>query len=118
MKDVAHATCENVGITFTPTSPDAQATADECNAAMAKYLQPFAAPTGRCLKCDRPLGGLLGSCRWGLAWGEMVCVCGYPARAYHKPVDEDGKALFSNVLTCILQYHPDQLIIKSEPDEQ
>ncbi len=90
-------------------------------AAINKYLSVFAKPVRRnggaefvvgsheCLKCGKPLSGLLGTFQWGLVNGEGSCSeCGWPARAYHEPADDEGK-IFDRILEIVLQYHPDNV---------
>ena len=101
-------------------SPDLPA---EVLAAIAAYLEPFAAPqwpngkppesadflgldSPRCLKCGTPQGGIFGAFSWGIAHGEGACSCGWPARAYHSITDSQGEIVYFNV---VLQYHPDHV---------
>ena len=80
------------------------------------YFEPFAQPpleerdigmirSHNCLNCGEPqLGLLFGRFQWGLVHGEGICgECGWPARLYHNPKDDEGE-LFS--LSLLLQYHP------------
>lgn len=78
---------------------------------LTEYLKPFAAPIypdgvppaeddfaglrgPQCLKCKKPLSGLLGTFQWGIAHGEGRCAnCGWPARAYHYIKLSDGTEL-------------------------
>lgn len=88
--------------------------------ALRRYFRRFAVPatkdaanmiTGglKCLKCSSPLDGYLGTFRWGLAHGEGACsMCGWPARAHHRPRGEDGEEVLS-LTNIILQYHPDEV---------
>lgn len=117
MSTVAHASCEAIGLSFNPKTPEDAAVATEMTKVVDEYLFSFAVPTGRCVRCQRHLGGLLGSLRWGLVHGEMVCECGYPARAYHNPKDADDKPVFSRSMELVLQYHPSIVDIPKKEDE-
>jgi hypothetical protein len=75
------------------------------------YLSRFALPSDitairpqyPCLKCGSPYGGF----RWGLQHGCGSCsTCGWPARAYHFVIDENGD---ERRLVIVLQYHPDEV---------
>jgi hypothetical protein len=77
------------------------------------FVQPSTEKQLTCVGCGQPLTGFLqGTFQWGIANGEGFCyVCGYPARAYHRNV---GPVEFFNF---ILQYHPDELSVAKEEEE-
>lgn len=75
----------------------------------------FLPPAGGCVNCGAELGGMFGSFSWGLAWGEGSCSCGYPGRAHHTVKLPDGT---EDVLTAIMQYHPDELKVSEDPSDE
>lgn len=105
-------------------APDTSA---ELVAALDSYFAPFAQPAGEvdeydgkwrvveghpCLKCDKPLSGLVsfllgGGFTWGIAHGEGHCsACHWPARAHHFIKMADGSDA-ATIRNFVLQYHPD-----------
>lgn len=75
------------------------------------YLNRFAMPRdvkdvrpqNPCLKCDSLYAGF----HWGIQHGCGSCSkCGWPARAYHFVMDENG---IERRLVIVLQYHPDEV---------
>ena len=113
-------TAADAGITITPQLPDAESEAAELTGVLDSYFELFARPVRteggvlagglQCLKCGRPLNGLLGTFRWGIVNGEGACAnCGWPARAFHAPKDGSGE-IFDSRLEIILQYHPDDVV--------
>lgn len=108
VKDVAACTMADIGMKI--TGEDAQPLIDTLN----EYLSEFAKPSedGKCLNCERKLGGMFGTFQWGIANGEGNCSeCGWPARALHRPKDSEGM-IFDQALQVILQYHPDSVMKK------
>jgi len=117
---VSHCTVDDL---MSISGKDAQPVIDAIN----EYLQAFAKPIrcegdglimGRfsCLKCGKRLTGACGTFTWGLVHGEGHCSeCGWPARAYHRPTDDEGE-IFVGPLDFILQYHPDAL--QPRPQEE
>lgn len=97
-------------------------------AAINRYLEAFAKPIRKegggflvggleCLSCGRALNGALGTFEWGIASGEGTCSnCNWPARAHHRPKDEDGDMIFDRALEIILQYHPNHVTTTKEDD--
>ncbi len=79
--------------------------------ALDEYLRIFTMPVeGKCIRCERTLGGLLGGFTWGIAHGEGTCgECGWPARAYHEPKEGPVESF-----RLILPYHPDELVEKGK----
>jgi hypothetical protein len=68
----------------------------------------FPCPEFRCVGCGRPLTGIFGYFRWGLANGEGYCSeCGWPARGAHDVTVEGGG---EETATIVLQYMPDELV--------
>lgn len=65
-----------------------------------------------CPGCNKPLTGMMAMVlgygfRWGIQWGEGNCSsCGWPARAHHRILDEDGEEVLS-ISNVVLPYHPD-----------
>jgi hypothetical protein len=106
-QEVKHCTIDDIGIKI--TGEGAHELIDPIN----KYLNEFASTDGKCPKCGAKLGGLLGSFTWGLAHGEGICTggfgdkCGWPCRAYHRPLDENGKEIFDGAIRHVLAYHPE-----------
>ncbi len=95
----------DIGIEITDDAPDAlRATLTEY---FAQFLRPERMPRSNRVMCvcGEPLTGMLiGTFRWGLAHGEGCCgACGWPARAYHRPIDADGEILS---LSAVLLYAP------------
>lgn len=89
------------------------------------YLHKFAAPSKRnwnsttvvwdCLNCGQMLTGLVGSFQWGIANGIGECGnCHWPCQALHRPVDRDGKEMFTDVVKWVLQAHPDEVQTRRE----
>jgi hypothetical protein len=85
--------------------------------ALDNYFRQFVSNKDGCIMCGAQQGAkdivdaFLCKARfeWGLANGEGFCgACKYPARAYHRNV---GPIKF---FQAILQYHPDELVDKSE----
>jgi hypothetical protein len=117
---VEKCTSKAVGIDITGKDEDGNAEAASLMASLNEYFSIFAKPTGKCLKCGTTLGGLLGwamgGFRWGLAWGEGNCGCGWPARAYHEPKDTAGEKIFDRPLQMILQYHPDNVASRTSEE--
>ncbi len=84
-------------------------------AIVENYLSHFAAPIKQdgmpCLRCDKPLVGMLafmhgGGFEWGIAHGEGHCAnCRWPARAYHFIKDNEGSELLT-IRNLVLQVHP------------
>lgn len=83
------------------------------------YLRRYAAPKpieegwitpGRpCLVCNE-----VGSFEWGLQHGEGHCTkCHWPATLYHFVNDRNGKELVT-IRGLLLQYHPDQIRLRTE----
>ena len=119
-KTVPHLTAAALGINISADSPP------ELRQLIESYLDNFAEPSGKsgggfvfgnkCLSCDSPLTGMLGTFRWDLCWGEFRCgKCGWPGRAHHSIKDESGEVVgFNNVA---LQYHPDYVETKPVDDE-
>ena len=121
---VDRCTMDSIGISITGED------AETITAPLAEYLSQFATPNYNpaggmlsgsisCLKCDRPLNGMLGSFQWGLAHGEGQCSgCGWPARGRHRPTDADGEQIFDGPLEMVLQYHPDEVTTRQDHPEQ
>jgi hypothetical protein len=98
-------------------------------AAINKYLEAFARPVlndkpnlingaYKCLKCDKPLTGALGTFQWGIVHGEGVCIsCGWPCRGYHDPKNDDGESIFERPLPIVLQYHPRDVSRKGDENK-
>ena len=103
--DLPTADCESIGLTIRPkpeAGPEAQAEADALRKAIDEYLKDFAQGPN-CPQCGSVLGGLLGTFRFGLMFGEGHCVnCGYPVRAIHNTPDIEG-------LSLLLPHHPSVL---------
>ena len=75
----------------------------------------WAAGRQECVQCGRRLDGIIGMFQWGLQNGEGACAeCGYPSRALHRIDDEEGKP-FAELGFTILQYHPEGLEKREEP---
>lgn len=73
-----------------------------------EYLNEFLPLNNNCICCDSELGGILGSCRWDIAYGECYCgECGYPGRARHEIKDDNDNIILT--INNILQYHPNVL---------
>jgi len=73
-----------------------------------KYLNDFLPLNNNCICCNAELGGFLGSCRWGLQYGECFCSeCDYPGRARHEIKDDQENIILR--INNILQYHPSVL---------
>ena len=85
-----------------------------------EYFRPFAQPgitkgedgekdvveESKCIHCESPLMGLLGTFEWGIAHGSGQCgKCGWPSRLYHFLQDDEGEDV--GRLSLLLQYHPD-----------
>lgn len=106
----------NIKITATANLEEAEAEAAALNDAIARYAAAFAHTDDHtCPGCGTRLTGLLGSFTWGLVHGEGHCrSCGYPCRAYHRPKDDNGEAIFESALQAILPYHPDDLEVRSD----
>ena len=103
MKDTPNCTLADIGLEI--TGADATQIVEACN----EYLKDFAAPKdgGKCVNCERKLGGLLGSFTWGICYGEGRCAnCGWPARGYHDIKDSEDEAIFDSPLAIVLSYHP------------
>ena len=63
---------------------------------------------------DQALG--LASFEWAITHGEGRCSkCGYPSRAYHN-ISKLEEIDIEGTLNAIMQYHPDELEIKDDPD--
>ena len=93
--------------------------AEADQAALADYFAHFLPPREDCAGCGSKLVSrdiidvAIGTAtfEWGLVNGEGHCSrCRWPARAYHRDV---GPIKFLN---CILQYHPNELSIRTEAD--
>lgn len=93
--------------------------AEADQAALADYFARFLPPRDECVGCGGTLVGkdiievAIGSAtfEWGLVNGEGHCRrCRWPARAYHRDV---GPIQFLNF---VLQYHPDELVIRAKED--
>ena len=96
------ATLEMVGISISGKDGDTRA-AEDAIKAIKDYLSHFV-HSDKCLKCNAPVGGLLGRFEYGLVYGEGHCYeCHYPMRAQH---DIKGFGKMNNI---VLQYHPDEL---------
>jgi hypothetical protein len=118
---VAVCDADAIGMSLNARSPEDEQFCQETLGSINSYLSAFAAPienengnflNGRlvCLSCGTRLSGALGSFIWGCAHGEgSCCQCGWPARAYHNPKDDDGLPVFNRGLEIILQYHPNSL---------
>ena len=112
--DIPVATCERLGIQFRRKYPGHRRWSSFDNGVDVpvliqqadKYLKHFCAEP-ICPACDRKLGGIFGTFRWGMATGEGSCsACGYPCRAIH-----DIKAV--GILTNMaLAYHPSLQILE------
>lgn len=103
-ENLAHATCDLVGLAWTPADDSEAQIAKGCEAIadVDRYLHEFT-PGPKCPGCGAQLGGWLGTFRWGICTGEGACArCGYPARAQHQCTGLAGREL-------ILPYHPDYL---------
>jgi len=93
------ATPESIGIVVGEQNAATTKALESLNA----YLKAFISQTN-CPGCDSPIGGILGSFRWGICSGEGYCnQCGYLMRAVHKIKD------FGTISNLILPYHPDIL---------
>ncbi len=120
-KTVSYCTAIDSGVNITAQSPEGEAEATSLMKCLDEYFKQFSAPVvldegnallggQRCLNCDAVLSGVLGSFQWGIAHGEGTCSsCGWPARAYHRPKDQDGEEICDGALQVILQYHPDNV---------
>jgi hypothetical protein len=116
-RTVERCTLAGAGITATLTD-DATDQDRETLADLEAYFRRFAMPESgepasfgghKCLKCDEPLTGFLGSFTWGLVHGEGFCrKCKWPGRAHHFIKDRHGEELAS-LQFVVLQYHPDEV---------
>ena len=118
IESVEKCTAKGASIDITGQDEESNAHAAALMTSLDEYFSAFAKPTGKCLKCGTTLGGLLGwamgGFRWGIAWGEGNCGCGWPARAYHEPKDAPGEKIFDRPLQMILQYHPDNVSVRNK----
>lgn len=74
-----------------------------------EYLNQFANTNGKCPCCNRDLGGILGTFRWGIVHGEGECGdCGYPVRGHHVIKNEEGET-FLTFQNYMMPYHPNGL---------
>ncbi len=120
--DIDVCTISDLGIEI--TGEDAQPLIDAINSYLEIFAKPVKSERGssfllggrKCLKCDALLDGVMGSFQWGMANGEGTCSnCGWPARAYHNPKDDEGN-IFNRPLERILQYHPSSVTTKETDD--
>lgn len=116
MTDVKHATLATIGMKINAPDGDAESAvkAAELTAKLDEYFSVFADCDDKCPRCGSQLSGLLGNFRWGLAWGEGTCGCGWPCRGYHCPADDAGD-IFDSPIQAVLPYHPD--FVKSRDEE-
>ena len=108
---VDHCTLASIGMEI--TGEDAPPLVESCNEYLSQFIAPasekgnFLFSSSKCVKCERPISGALGSFVWGIVHGEGTCGnCGWPARAYHD-IKHDGESVFDRPLQIVLQYHPD-----------
>jgi hypothetical protein len=83
----------------------------EISAIFDTYFASFLPTAETCVCCYKPLTGLFGTFRWGLAHGEGYCSsCGYPGRARHYDIGPIKS------LPWLFQYHPNALLTREEYD--
>lgn len=89
---------------------------EDLNAYFHHFAKPQM-PDHLCLRCQRPLTGLMttllgGGFEWGIAHGHGHCrTCGWPCTAHHQIKDRAGEHLMT-VRNLVLQAHPDDIDVK------